>query len=99
VDADVRQPLPAGVVLVIAIGPNGAVMVTYQDNTGGQGLSNIRVNVDADGVGGAGFGAAVIATTTNVGGFDFLPAQVRRSVGAEAGLAWDHSGGAHNGRV
>ncbi len=83
----------------IAIGPGGAVMVTYQDNTGGQGLSNLRVNVDSDGVGANGFAATVTPTTTNVGGFDFIPAQSRRSVDAEAGLAWDHSGGPHNGRV
>ena len=34
-----------------------------------------------------------------VGGFDFIPAQPDRSVDAEANLAWDRSGGPHNGRV
>ena len=45
------------------------------------------------------FGAAVLVTSTNVGGFDFIPAQPNRSVDAEADLSWDKSGGANNGRV
>jgi uncharacterized repeat protein (TIGR01451 family) len=83
----------------IAIGPAGQVMVTYQNNTGGQGPSTIFVHTDADGLGAGGFGPAVTATTTNVGGFDFTPAQPQRSVDAEAGLAYDRSGGARNGRA
>jgi hypothetical protein len=34
-----------------------------------------------------------------VGGFDFIPPQQDRSVDAEVGLAWDRSGGPHDGRV
>jgi hypothetical protein len=34
-----------------------------------------------------------------VGGFDFIPAQSGRSIDAEAGLAWDRTGGLHNGRL
>jgi Neuraminidase (sialidase) len=34
-----------------------------------------------------------------VGGFDYLPVQPDRSVDAEANLAWDRSGGPHDGRV
>jgi len=83
----------------IAIGPGGEVMVTYQTPTGNEGPSNIMVHTDADGLGAGGFGAGVTASTTNVGGFDFLPAQPGRSVDAEAGLAWDRSGGAFNDRV
>ena len=83
----------------IAIGPNGEVMVTYQTPSGNQGPSNILVNLDADGLGAGGLAAAVTATATNVGGFDFLPAQATRSVDAEPGLAWDRSGGANDGRV
>lgn len=37
--------------------------------------------------------------TTNVGGFDYIPAQSARSSDAEAGLAWDRTGGEHNGRL
>ena len=83
----------------IAIGPAGEVMVVYQDQSGGQGPTNIIVHTDADGLGAGGFGAGVTVTTSNVGGFDFLPAQPDRSWDAEAGLAWDRSGGANNNRV
>ncbi len=36
---------------------------------------NIRINIDADGLGAGVFGASIVAATTNVGGFDFIPAQ------------------------
>jgi hypothetical protein len=83
----------------IAIGPNGEVMVVYQNPTGNEGPSTIFVHTDADGLGAGGFGAAVTVGTTNVGGFDFLPAQPQRSVDSETGLAWDRSVGPNNGRV
>lgn len=84
----------------IAIGPDtGEVMVTYQTPTAGQGPSNIIVHRDADGTGAGGFGAGVTVTATNVGGFDFIPAQPKRSTDAEAGLAWDRSGGANHDRI
>ncbi len=83
----------------IAIGPTGEVMVTYESPTAGQGPATIFTHTDADGLGAGAFGAAVTATTTNVGGFDFLPAQPQRSVDAEPGLAWDRTGGANNDRV
>jgi hypothetical protein len=98
----------------IAIGPAGQVMVTYQrtttctDNNGDgdatdpgecEGPANVFVNVDPDGIGGAGFGAVATATTTNVGAFDYLPAQSGRSVDSEPGLAYDRSGGPRNGRA
>ena len=83
----------------IAISPTGAVMIAYQNPSGGQGPGNILVQVDADGLGAGGFGGAVTATATNIGGFDALPPQATRTVDAEAGLAWDRTGGANNGRV
>ena len=83
----------------IAVGDDGQVLVTYQDNIPTEGPSTIWTNLDADGFGPNGFGAASVATTTNVGGFDFIPAQSRRSVDAESGLAYDRSGGTHDGRV
>jgi uncharacterized repeat protein (TIGR01451 family) len=73
----------------IAIAPTGVVVQACQNPTGGEGPASILVNTDPDGLGPANFGAAVIATTTNVGGFDFIPAQNVRSVDAEAGLAYD----------
>jgi len=83
----------------IAIGPTGEVMVVYQTPTNNEGPSNIIVHTDADGLGAGGFGGGVTVGSTNVGGFDFLPAQQTRSVDAEAGLAWDRTGGAHDDRV
>jgi len=83
----------------IAVGPSGQVLTSYQDNIPTQGPSTIFSNLDPDGFGPAPFGAARVATSTNVGGFDFIPPQASRSVDAEVGLAYDRSGGAHRGRV
>lgn len=83
----------------IAIGPAGQVLVTYQIPSGGEGPATIFVNLDTDGLGPGGFGVAIAATTTNVGGFDFIPPQPDRSVDAEAGLAYDRSSSPNNGRV
>src|SRR2546425_9341073 len=81
----------------IAVGPEGQVMVTYQDNIPSQGPSNIIVNVDPDGLGPQGFGPAIKVDVTNVGGFDFITPQATRSVDAETGLGYDRSGGAGTG--
>jgi BNR/Asp-box repeat protein len=83
----------------VAIGPSGQVMQACNLTESGQGGGKIFVNVDPDGLGPAGFGDRVLATTTHVGGFDFIPPQPDRSVDAEVGLAWDRTGGAHAGRV
>ena len=95
-------PTGAGSFGGIAVGPGpngGKVMVTYMSPTGGEGPATIFVNTDADGLGAGNFGARVTATTTNVGGFDFIPAQSGRSIDAEAGLVWDATGGPFNGRA
>ena len=83
----------------VAIGPQGQVMQVCALTESGQGGGKLFVNVDPDGVGPAGFGSSVFVTDTHVGGFDFIPAQPDRSVDAEPGLAWDRTGGPHNGRV
>lgn len=75
----------------VAIAPSGVVVQACETPTGGQGPASILVNIDADGLGAGNFAAAVTATTTNVGGFDFIPAQNVRSVDAEAGLAYDRA--------
>src|SRR5947207_14062452 len=86
--------------IAVGPGPNGGkVIVTYQNPTGGQGPTTIYVNVDADGLGAGGFGAQVAVTSTNVGGFDFIPAQSGRSIDVEAGVVWDATGGAFNNRI
>ena len=76
----------------VAIAPSGVVVQTCQTNTGANtGPANIRINIDADGLGAGNFGAAITATATNVSGFDFIPPQNARSVDAEAGLAYDRN--------
>ena len=86
--------------IAVGPGPNGGkVIVTYQSPTGGQGPATIFANVDADGLGAGGFGARITVSSTNVGGFDFIPAQNGRSIDAEAGLVWDATGGPFNNRI
>ncbi len=86
--------------IAVGPGPNGGkVIVTYQSPTGGQGPATIFANVDADGLGAGGFGARITVSTTNVGGFDFIPAQNERSIDAEAGVVWDATGGPFNNRI
>ncbi len=82
-----------------AVGPNGELVVIYQDKQGGQVGTNIYTALDPDGLGPAGFGTPRLLTHSYVGGFDYIPAQPNRSVDAEANLAWDRSGGVHNGRL
>ena len=85
----------------IAISPAGVVVQACENPTGGQGPNaSIRFNADTDGLGAGNFGASSVATTTNVGGFDFIPAQNARSVDAEVGLAYDaNSASPHFGRL
>jgi hypothetical protein len=83
----------------VAIGPAGQIMQACTLTESGQGGGKIRVSVDPDGLGPHGFGETVTVTDTHVGGFDFIPPQPDRSVDAEPGLAWDRTGGPHNGRV
>src|SRR5262249_60113216 len=82
-----------------AVGRAGQVMQSCSLPESGQGGGKVFVNVDADGLGPAGFGDRVFVAATHVGGFDFIAPQPDRSVDAESGLAWDRTGGAHNGRV
>src|SRR5215213_2668417 len=86
--------------IAVGPGPNGGkVIVTYQSPTGGQGPATIFANVDTDGLGAGGFGPRITVTSTNVGGFDFIPAQSGRSIDSEAGLVWDSTGGPFNNRI
>jgi hypothetical protein len=75
------------------------VAVVYQNNKSGAGPDTIRFNLDADGLSAGGFGAQGSVTGTNVGGFRPVPPQPNRTIDAEANLAWDISGGSHNGRL
>ena len=73
----------------VAIAPSGVVVQTCQDTDTDEAPGAIRVNTDADGLGPGNFGAGVVATMTNCGPFDAIPAQDMRTVDAEAGLAYD----------
>jgi hypothetical protein len=84
----------------VAIGHGGAVMNVCTLTETGSGGGKLFVNVDPDGLNPAkGFGNRVFVDETHVGGFNFIPAQADRSVDAEPGLAWDQTGGPHDGRV
>jgi hypothetical protein len=86
--------------IAVGPGPNGGkVIVTYQNPYDNEGPSTIYANVDADGLGPNGFGAQVTVSATNVGGFDYIPAQSERSIDAEAGVVWDATGGPFNDRI
>ena len=83
----------------VTIGPSGQIMQSCAMTQSGQGGGTIRVSVDPDGLGPAGFGKTVSVVDTHIGGFDFVPAQVDRSIDSEPGLVWDKTGGPHNGRA
>jgi len=84
----------------VAISPAGAVVQACQNPSTGSSAGTIFVNTKADGLGPNPFAAAVVATTTNVAAFDFIPAQSARSVDAEAGLAYDiNPASPHVGRL
>lgn len=84
----------------IAIAPNGAVVQVCEVPSGGQGPATLRINIDSDGLGAGNFGTAINTITTNVGGFDFIPAQNSRSVDSEAGFAFDSfASSPHFGRL
>jgi hypothetical protein len=81
------------------IGPDGQLFIVYQDPTGGEGPATVYGALDPDGIGPQPMGAGTQILVSNVGGFDYIPAQSGRSVDIEAGLAWDRTGGAHDGRL
>jgi hypothetical protein len=84
----------------LAIGPSGQVLLTYQDGADFEGPSELSVHLDNNGLTAGGFGVANSPATSNVGWFEFIPAQAQQlGIDAEVGLAWDRSGGPHNGRV
>ena len=81
------------------VGPNGQLMVAYQDPFTGEGPDTILISVDPDGLGPMGFGPEIAATGTQIGSVAIIPAQPNLGVDSEAGIVWDNSGGPHNGRV
>jgi hypothetical protein len=83
----------------VGIGPDGQVLIAWQDPTGGEGPARVYQALDPDGLGGAPMGPATPVLTSNVGGFDYIPAQAGRSVDIEVKLEYDRTGGPRDGRV
>jgi hypothetical protein len=75
----------------VNVSPEGVVVNVCQNPSGGEGPATVRVNIDADGLGAANFGAVTSPFTSNVGGFDFIPPQAERSIDVEVGLAYDRN--------
>jgi hypothetical protein len=82
----------------VAIGPAGQVMNVCTLTETGSGGGRLLVSLNPTGVGGT-FGNSSFVADSHIGGFHFIPAQVDRSIDAEPNLAWDRTGGRHNGRV
>jgi hypothetical protein len=82
----------------VAVGPDGQVLVTYQD-VSGEGPGTILTDLDPDGLGPLGLDRASVVTETGVGDFDQIPAAATVTIDAETGLAWDRTGGPFDGRV
>jgi hypothetical protein len=83
----------------VAIGPNGQVLIAWQDPTGGEGPATVYQALDPDGLGPQAMGPSTQVLVSNVGGFDYIPAQAGRSVDIEVKLEYDRTGGIHDGRV
>jgi hypothetical protein len=89
----------------IAIAPlgtvlGGAMVQVCESPDAGPGPASLLVNIKADGLGANTFGPAMTATATNVGGVYFIPAQRKRGIDAEAGLAFDRNPASrHFGRL
>lgn len=83
-----------------AVGDDGEFVVTWMNPAGGQGPASVLFCADTNGlVGGVNFGATSIITSSNAGGFDFIPATPDRSTYADPYLAYDLSNGPHRGRL
>jgi len=81
----------------VAVGPNGEVIVTYGPNSASS--RAIYINVKPDGLGAGSFSTFNTVVPVNMGGFTNIPAQPNWGIDPEPRLAWDRSGGPHQGRV
>ncbi len=81
----------------VAVGPGGQVMVAYQRPHGSSSPSQLYIALKPANQ--ANFNGEISVVTTPMSGFYSIPAQSSRTIDPEVGLAWDRTGGAHNGRV
>lgn len=85
---------------VPSVGPNGEFVVTWMDPAGGEGPADLLMDRDLNGlVGGLSFGVDTLITSSEAGGFDFIPATPDRSTFASPYLAYDLSNGPFRGRL
>ncbi len=85
---------------VPSVGPNGEFVVSWQNPSGGQSSGICQFDRDLDGlVGGLTFGPDTVISTTNFGGFDYIPATPDRSSFASPYVVYDLSNGVHRGRL
>jgi subtilisin-like proprotein convertase family protein len=83
----------------IVVANNGAILLTAHASTGGQGPTTLPIYRDPDGLGtGAGF-TLQTSISTNVGGFDFIPAQNSRSIDSEPNFAVVPAGAPNANRI
>jgi uncharacterized repeat protein (TIGR01451 family) len=74
----------------IVVGPQGQVMVAYQNLFDLSGAATCYVSVDPDGLGPKPFNPPVTATLNAIGGNTVIPASPDgQGINAAAGLAWD----------
>jgi hypothetical protein len=83
----------------LSIGPQGQVAVSYENPSGGSGPANLFAALDPNGLAGTSFNPSTVISATNVGGFTTVPPQPQRQIDSEVGLAYDYTGGPHNGRL
>ncbi len=90
----------------LSVGPGGQVMITWQTQLQMappdyyHPKASIYVATDPDGLGSAGFNQPVWVTYTYENAYSYsIPAMADWGINASARLAYDRSGGAHNGRV
>jgi len=83
----------------VAVSATGQVAVAYETEQNNTGPDDIMVSVNANGTGSGGFGADILASKTDVGPYDPIPAQPHRTIDAVPQVAFDRSGDSTNGRL
>ncbi len=84
----------------IAIGLQGQVLVGFQFSRSDNSHNSVLyTSLDPDGLGPLAFGSAVKIANVNIGPFERLKPQKKRSVDSELSLGFDNSTGPYSGRV